>query len=276
MTEEEFRAVHPWPKESGVKSLFRFMSINPDDPTYVEKLFIERKLYHSLAKDFNDPFEGKPHFILDGKVNNAKEIRKHLMRIVRRENNFSFKKADAVVTKAMAKPNFLADSMKESSRKLFDKMRICCFTTSKDNLLFWSHYANSHKGFCIEFDAEALPISMAFKMEYSDQYPIHEYPMPDDARAFKIALRKSSEWQYENEYRTIFTPLAKADPRLPHDGESLILKPQTIKNIYLGAQMSEASRIVLLEIIEKSDFSPSIWQASLSESSFSLIFNKIK
>ncbi len=35
-----------------------------------------------------------------------------------------------------------------------DTIGILCFTEKNDNLLMWSHYANSHKGFVLEFYPE--------------------------------------------------------------------------------------------------------------------------
>ena len=35
-------------------------------------------------------------------------------------------------------------------------MRISCFSSEKDNLLMWSHYADGLRGFCIVFDEDVL------------------------------------------------------------------------------------------------------------------------
>ncbi|MGR5298023.1 DUF2971 domain-containing protein [Vibrio mediterranei] len=250
------------------------MSINSSDPQYIEHLFIKEKLYHSLTKDFNDPFEGKPNFNIDGKLNNARTIRKHFVKIARDIGDMSRKEAETFASEQMANPTLIRETISHATRETFNVLRITCFTTSKDNLLFWSHYANSHKGFCIEFDSNIHPISMAYKVKYSDQFPQVEYPTPKDARAFKPALVKSTAWEYEDEYRTIFLP--SVSPKLNDDGESLPLPLDTITNVYLGAKISQEDEATLLRIIKLSRFTPTIWKASLSKNSFNLCFSEVK
>lgn len=259
--------MHPCPDQSNVSSLYRFMSVNSKDTDFLEHLFIFKKLYHSLPSGFNDPFEGKPHFTMENLKNNASTIRHHLKKVAR-NSGMSRKDADALINNSMKDPRFIPDSI----TKIFNKLRICSFTTNKENLLFWSHYANSHKGICIEFDASILPISLAYKVEYSNIYPEITYPVPSDERAFKPALVKAKIWAYENEYRTMFLPSTKI---LPNDGESLLLDSSTIKNVYMGAKISDEDKQAVLDVISKSDIAPKLWQASLSTNSFNLEFTQL-
>lgn len=276
LTVEEFDKRHPWPDKNDIPSLYRYMPISDINIQYIEKLFLDKELYHSLASQFNDPFEGKPHFKLDGKVNNPKIIRNHVIKAIHKKKGTSYKEAENLFNAALKNnPNFIADTMKAANKSTFENLRICCFTTSNKNLLFWSHYANSHKGFCIGFDATVMPISMAYKVEYSSDYPQILYPMPRDQRAFRSALIKSEDWIYEDEYRSIFFPIGVDRRKLPHNGKSLLIDKNVIKNIYLGARISESDKDTLLAIINKSDFNPVIWQASLAENSYSLSFEKV-
>ena len=270
---EEFKLKHPWPNEVGHSSLFKFMPINAKKPEYIEHLFLHMMLYHSLAHDFNDPFEGRPQFTLDGKVNCANKIRKHLEQVTRQQEGFTSKSSKELVRQNMKDPNFLPKTMKLATEAVFNVLRITCFTTSKDNLLFWSHYANSHKGFCVEFDARFLPISNAYKVDYSNAYPNVEYPTPQDFRAFKPALVKSEAWDYENEFRSVFLPGVSNE--LNDDGESLAIESGCITNVYLGARISQEDQDKLLDIIARSDFDPKIWKTSLSDSSYELVFTEL-
>jgi len=40
----------------------------------------------------------------------------------------------------------------------FSQRGIACFSTRKDNILMWSHYAEGHKGLCLEFDTNYPPL----------------------------------------------------------------------------------------------------------------------
>jgi len=265
---EEFYEQYPWPDKSGLSSLFRFMRIDTSNPNFIEHIFVRKKLYHSTPDNFNDPFECKPHFTLD---ENAKKIRNHLIKITISYGR-SRKESEILISNLMKNPKFVKDAIMEATKKSFGAMRICCFTTDKNNLLFWSHYADSHMGFCMEFDATVMPISMAYKVKYSNDYPVIEYPITEDARALKPALIKSMDWKYEDEYRSVFIPTVN---RLQHDGESLHLQGHEIKKVFLGARILEDSKTLLLQIIKESEFNPIIYQARLSNTSFKLKYEQI-
>lgn len=268
---EEFNKDHPYPDMAGIGSLFKFSKYDVNHLEYLSALFVDGKLYHSLPEYFNDPFECKPHFNWPNNPSKVRAIRKHLINVAVR-NGDTRKSAEALISKNMSRPGFIQESIHNSIQKTFSEIRICSFTTRKENLLFWSHYADSHKGFCVEYDASKLPISYAYKVQYKDEYPEAIYPAPPNALGFKPVLIKSREWEHEGEYRIIFVPSATSQPK--NDGESLILNGDNIKNVYFGAKMAVENKQILIEMIDRGPFNPGVWDASLSNSSFRLEFNE--
>ena len=268
---ENFYKSHPWPDKCGINSLFRFYKIDSSRAEHLKHLFIKRKLYHSLPSQFNDPFECKPHFSVPKKTK-VREIRQHLIELLKKEGH-NKREAKTLVSQNMNKTQFVQETISGAAQITFANLRVCSFTTRKDNLLFWSHYADSHKGFCVELDATIPPISYAFKVKYENNYPEVIYPMPKDATALIPVLVKSEVWKYEEEFRTILIPGAESQPA--NDGESLILNGNDIKNVYLGSKIDENKKEFLIDLVEQSDFNPGIWITSLAESTFSLKFTKV-
>lgn len=268
---EEFNKDHPHPDIAGIESLFKFSKFDVNHIEYLSDLFVGGKLYHSLPEYFNDPFECKPHFNWPNNPSKVRAIRKHLINVAIK-NGRTRKSAETLISKNMSRPEFIQETIYNSIQKTFSEIRICSFTTKKENLLFLSHYADSHKGFCVEYDASKLPISYSYKVQYKDEYPEVIYPSPPNALGFKPALIKSRAWEYEEEYRIIFVPEATRQPR--NNGESLILNGDEMKNVYFGANMADANKQGLIELIERGPFNPGIWDASLSKSSFKLEFNE--
>ncbi|MBQ6437502.1 MAG: DUF2971 domain-containing protein [Bacteroidales bacterium] len=105
---------------------------------------------------------------------------------------------------------------------------IACFSEDVKSILMWSHYADSHRGFALEYDfrqtlTKPLEKGTLFPVVYSDErfdasvYITWELLRimgvesrnPDITSAFKVALHKSRLWEYEREWRLI-------DPG-PHD-----------------------------------------------------------
>lgn len=97
-----------------------------------------------------------------------------------------------------------------------------CFSEAVDSILMWSHYADSHKGFVLEYDfrpALANPIknTLLLPVVYSDDrfdasaYMVWAFltlfgsrvPKPDLMAHIKASLFKSLEWEYEKEWRMI-------------------------------------------------------------------------
>ena len=99
---------------------------------------------------------------------------------------------------------------------------ILCFTEKKDNLLMWSHYANSHKGFVLEF----FPNHIYFdrrqkvnqiaehlkKVRYTIKRPEFVFFNDDlsknqmmDNWIDNFIWVKSAHWEYEQEWRMLST-----------------------------------------------------------------------
>ena len=267
-----FYESHPWPDKCGINSLFRFYKIDLDRVEYLRHLFIERKLYHPLPSQFNDPFECKPHFSWPQEAKKVRDIRQYLIKLARKKGR-NRKEAEALVSKNMKKPKFIQKTIFDAIQKAYAELRICSFTTRKDNILFWSHYADSHKGFCVEFDATKMPMADAYKVQYKNKYPEAIYPVPNDVTAFTPALVKPKIWEHEVEFRTIFNPEAEIKP--DNDGKSLILKGDEIKNVYLGSNIDENNKKRILDLVKNGSFNPGIWITSLSKSTFSLEFTQV-
>lgn len=266
---EKFEAEHPWPSQVGVGSLFRFQSVNRDKMQFLEHLFVDAKLYHATPYQLNDPFECKPHFNWPSDSVEIKEMRKHLRGLLK-ARGLSHKKADAQVSNLMSNPGSIYETIAESAGNIFSRARICSFTTSNKNLLMWSHYARSHEGFCIEFDATILPISYALKVRYVEKYPDIKYPFPRDKTNLRPLLLKSNDWEYENEFRTIIHPAAKTGP--VNDGVSLILSGCEVKSLYFGARMKSEDKELIVSLVQRGPFNPAFWNAVLSKTSYSLDF----
>lgn len=268
-TLEAFDAKHPFPEKAGFSKLYKYFRFDDEHPEYLSQLLIENKLYHSPPKNFNDPFECKPHWSWPRQLKEIVIIRKRLTKIAR-ERGDSYKEAEQFASGCLSDKEGFAKQLKSIVATNFGKSRICSFTTSKENILLWSHYGDSHRGICIEFDACLLPISLAMKVHYQDEYPAFQYPMPEDARGFAPMLTKAKVWEYEEEFRSFLIPIAHQQH--PNDGESYLLSGKEITGIYLGAEISEKHKVQVMELAQNAIQGKRIYQAVLSESAFSLEF----
>lgn len=127
--------------------------------------------------------------------------------------------------------------------------KICCLSEVKDSNLMWSHYADSHRGFCVEYDISRLaldsePVSDFYPVIYHD---IKEHEPEDRLKGIRYyhlysILRKSSEWEYEKEWRFVY---AKGD------SENSILTIPVVSAVYLGCEVEDVHKKEVLEIAKK-------------------------
>jgi hypothetical protein len=140
---------------------------------------------------------------------------------------------------------------------------VICFTSEKDNLLMWAHYAQNHKGVCIEFDSAASFFNGQYKdsckglfgketavdsyktigeikqVSYSKKRPLFIDPSEiSDGTDFWFT--KSEDWSYEKEYR-ILLPSEHAIEQEIGKMKYLFYKidKKIIKSIILGCQMNK-------------------------------------
>lgn len=118
--------------------------------------------------------------------------------------------------------------------------RICSASESKYNELMWSHYADGHRGCCIEF----VPTSSKWdvvRVEYGDKLVevTNETPIND------ILKHKLKPWEYEKEIRFI----KQLNPKRPN---SNYLKVKITK-VYLGVKMNKAQKKFFTKLIKQID-----------------------
>ncbi len=141
--------------------------------------------------------------------------------------------------------------------KINEMFGISCFAQRNDNILMWSHYANKHTGFCVEYDLSKLKsqeaLLMLYPVIYSNKRPLLPLSMFDfsDIKNVKVVegalpyaeiveslLTKSDIWGYEEEWRIIHTLNNLDDQKLYED---------IITGVYLGANISTDDEKLIIE-----------------------------
>lgn len=114
------------------------------------------------------------------------------------------------------------------------------------NELLWAHYANSHKGFCIEYDLDKLinsknasfDVRNQINVEYKNDRPeVFESDTLFDVQQ-KVFGTKSLAWEYENEIRLVFNT----------DGKKSFSK-EAVSSIYFGLNISYEDRQEILHLM---------------------------
>jgi hypothetical protein len=128
----------------------------------------------------------------------------------------------------------------------------------------WSHYSNSHTGFCVGIDPKFIfknfkRISL-HEINYQSEVPRVDLFEDPIVYFIKILCTKSSCWGYEQEYRLIYRDFVN---------KSLDITEWAIKEIYLGAKMPQKQKQSLTEeVIKLYGKNIKVFDCTLSKSEF--------
>ena len=312
---QQHEKIRTWVQNNIPSRLYRYRAVNEHTFDALRK----DEIWGSSIFSFNDPFECMPHYDPE----RAKELLKREMDIGRIAEKYrAYKNGGSVPAlqsifseeqlqwlfsvlpediqpEALEKPFSLFrenalrlleccqdEFEKVFYRTLIDEQKrrsIACFTESNDNSAMWGHYADSHRGFCIEYDFQKILTACSEKcadvqhctslmmspaiapMIYTDvRYDASQIILPlllsrmadlahtaikpfyeDLLVIVKSLLTKSSVWSYENEWRMI--------SMLPDN--TLFCRIYSLKPtaVYIGVRTDEEAANTLYQICCEKD-----------------------
>lgn len=241
---------------------------------------INNEMFFSTYEDFNDPFEfGNPAPDLAVFNKNARKKLRELFdsKEISRKDFLHF-------VSLVGKPN--EETLKEREKTLariqgnIINIGILCLSEIENNILMWSHYAEDHKGFCIEFDSLAEHVASPtdiINVQYLDEFEDLNDPelliefyiimfcdnkdLPrtlweakykklgkmlskneETQLATAIMGNKYTDWAYEKEVRLV----SKSKGPIGYD-------PKSIKCITFGLRMSESDKKTIKNICNTDD-----------------------
>ncbi|WCL51056.1 DUF2971 domain-containing protein [Leptospira sp. GIMC2001] len=234
-------------------------------------------LYFNDPSQFNDPFDCQVNIYFkypDTKYPklNADEI-----------NNFG-------LNRSIIKKGIEADKTQQSKFNL--NHRICCFSYINTNLLMWSHYAESHFGYCLEFEVEKAEDNV-YKLEiepnqlllnnsdynnnifikkvtYSNRKSNYFNGLSSEYNKLAdIFMKKSKDWKYEEEFRSIYQKSSFAC-----DERKIYYKKNKLRAIYFGINMIDCNKSKIIQIFKENTIEklPIFYSAYRSEESYKIIF----
>ena len=158
--------------------------------------------------------------------------------------------------------------LKEILLKMGDTLKvvstIACLSESIDSVIMWSHYAQNHEGFALEYDLRflleqgemnccILPViydndrfdANSFIQWYIAKSLGLDVKNIDSLSHLKMAIHKSTQWEYENEWRIIHS---EKQPAAHSRATSLKIVP---KAIYYGERISNIHKKTLHYIAQE-------------------------
>ena len=176
--------------------------------------------------------------------------------------------------------NILESGLSGCLNKIKDAVRVVCLSEVYDSMLMWSHYAQNHTGFCIEYDFEEK--DMFYKHLHpvvytKERYAVSKIDILDGNKEFlyKTTCRKSDVWSYEKEWRIITANYNKVMPqKLKYPNGNYVLDLKTnIKAFYLGAKILDNFKDEIIQFGKMNGIV--VYQMMLSPKTYELQAQKI-
>lgn len=224
------------------KKLYKFFT----DSSYSLNNLFDSCIYLSPPDKFNDPYDTKPLFDHD-----------YLWKLYNADNEIKSFWDSRIGDNNTGEQRKVIICLQQALLKFMSNYRITCFTENNySNVLMWSHYANSHKGFCIEYDTSDTWLRKHYfllnPVFYSDKiydlsecfYELAKNYFKNSGRGCNMieflisALVKAQEWSYEKEWRIILLSEGSTPKTIDVD------KP---KAIYLGLNIEDEPKNKITE-----------------------------
>lgn len=178
---------------------------------YYKRILTDNELYLSSANQFNDPFDSAlPFRYRDSDLTHDNLFRKLVEVGKIRWPYYSDEQLIKIANDQIDSGRFKDGRYWKENREDFQEsvnstFGIFSLSAVSDSILMWSHYSDSHRGFCVGFDSDILyQLSGHFrKVIYDDVFP--EVGLLDDSLDgfLKLFITKSTDWSYEKEYRIL-------------------------------------------------------------------------
>ena len=229
-----------------------------DDREVLKSIFEDQEVRFTQPRALNDPLEFNP-----------------TMRFHDSEAKYQLYDLDGISLPSIEL--FFRVQLIESQINAYGILSLTKIPNSFD---MWSHYANGHRGFVIEFKddywhhpcmqskaGDEYPVR---KVEYVEDYAVNlddlvnaKNEIPLEVLREELFFKKTSRWEYEYEYRMV-RPLSDSPKYEPPDTKysysqidtNIYLFPfewECVSSVILGANMSTGNRQLIARCCDKHD-----------------------
>lgn len=236
---KDFKSIDKILKKSAPKTLIKFCcgKYTDSDNDYLDTLRND-ELWLSSPKSFNDPFDACYN------IDYKKFARASYDYMVQREYGRNPQKIVNRAAQEELLEKFESD-MQNCISDLLERAYTTCFS-EKENLLsspMWGHYADCHRGFCVEYEFSSLRKYEIFPVYYTKEYPILAGSIKN-AREMSLEwiYNKSTDWAYEKEWRIYATAF------MPVNQLGLLIKVDKPNAVYLGCMANDRLKNDIIKI----------------------------
>ena len=244
--------------ELGIETLYHY---EPFNCTYLSATLREQRIHCSNPANLNDPWDCHPWF--DSKALDADDVLRQVIEFhhgqARRGGipplppDLNKEWLRVLRGNPQERIKLMESLSKTALHKMLAQRRIYCLTPDPDSTLMWSHYAEQHRGICLEFDVDNDLFRKAKQVSYASTYPAwlpHEFDARPE-RTIEVITTKAEDWSYEKEFRLISVLTGAETDYLRTQGDFFSLPPRSLKGVIIGAQAAPETIEFVADIVKR-------------------------
>jgi hypothetical protein len=185
--------------------LYRYLSLRtPRDRVRARTTLASHRLWFASPAQYNDPAEFLFRVRLPASVEAWRAMLARRPELgLRPVSELSDEAVKAVAARFALRGPAILNSVRDT---ILAESAICCFAGSYRHPLLWAHYADGHRGICLEFrsNGPTSVVGLSNRVRYSHRTPVIDLDTRDLGAAGRlVALTKGSHWSYERESRIV-------------------------------------------------------------------------
>jgi hypothetical protein len=253
------------PMDKCPDTFYKYRSLSNGAAEYVKRTICHNELYFAKPSTFNDPFDCSPSFLFE--ASDAEIISYFERGVQKRMPNLNAeqvrKEAMALLGKRNPKdPAVIKEIHDIHSQRIREKIGVLCLSEVNNDILMWSHYADSHRGICLEFDGYFPFFANSQQVRYpSDRPRINPFSQNPLEMMEAALLVKAKRWEYECEWRSIQYV----------DGPGVYRFPaEALTSLILGAQISPQDELKVIGWLKERASPLKLYRATPCSTTFSI------
>jgi Protein of unknown function (DUF2971) len=244
------------------------------------RLLSEAEVYYANPLSFNDPLDSRPEIEVDVPLSDlvktcyrmllerlaTDEAKKKIYEFRYLSSEYGDYKTDKDAENHYVRS--LVRCIKDSLNALYGKFGVFSLAKKWNCHLLWSHYADNHRGLCVEYDASDNACFDLRKVRYGTSrsvkiselfaWKVSGSKLAENSVFETIFLAKAPAWRYESEFRDI---------RAQH---GVCSSPMTVKAVHFGMRCDTAVKTAVVKLYSNVDPSIDIFEVYASDNSFEL------
>ncbi len=270
----KFLHIHnSWPR-----FFYKFRAFSSEER--LRSQMIRNEIFLSSPRDFNDPFDMRGMLVIKGGIDAliskyetlpmSKDVRSKA--IMNARNGVKAEGLAGYVSRMLRPLNQFDEMIGGQGVHCFASRDKRVRLSGPRSNLMWSHYGDSHKGYCLQYSVHTDPVFVrSVRVGYSSEYPVINWlseTFPCDV--LKCVTQKDKCWEYEGEWRYIRPNSAK---------HLLSINRSGIKSIIIGAEATPASIELAIKMARERDSAmgvrTNVFLAKRSTTQYRLTFSRL-